>query len=239
MKLYGMFAAAALVLTIASPAMAGNLVAKPIQQPGQTIRFDRGHPTIEDDMPTAGVRVLPIEGLDHGSFQFEVAVFNKLASPVNVGVENVVAHHGAMTLTSMTKDELAHQAKKRAFWSQLGYAMLAGVAAGVQNNNTVITTSTPHGFYRTTIHQPGLSDGQIATVAAGGGAIALSQIGLQKTLERLDGEIMQTSTIDPQTGYGGRVVVRKLTNPKPGDNLLLDVDVGGEHHLFTFALAKS
>ena len=98
-----------------------------------------------------------------------------------------------------------HKAQKRAMWSQLGYAMLAGLATAGQNNTT-LTTTTPHGVYRTVIEGPVLSDGQIATLAAGGGAVALSQIGLQKTLAQLDDEIIQTTTIDAQTGYGGRGV---------------------------------
>lgn len=227
-------------MIFAVSANAGGLVAKPVQGAGQSVRFDQGRPTIEDDLTGAGVRIVPIEGLDHGSFQFNVAVFNKTESSFNVGVENVSALHGGAKLACFTKDQLAKKAKKRAMWSQIGYAMLAGAAAAAQNNNTTITTTTPRGgVYRTVIHRPGLSDGQIATVAAGGGAVALSQIGLQKTLEALDGEIIQTTTLDPQMGYGGRVVIEKLKNARPGDTLVLDVDAGGEHHKFVFTLAKA
>lgn len=227
-------------LAVAATASAGGLIAKPVQGAGQSVRFDQGRPTVEDDLTGAGVRIVPIEGLDHGSFQFNVAVFNKTEASFNVGVENVTALHGETKLACFTKDQLAKKAKKRAMWSQIGYAMLAGAAAAAQNNNTTITTTTPRGgVYRTVIQRPGLSDGQIAAVAAGGGAVALSQIGLQKTLEALDGEIIQTTTLDPQMGYGGRVVVEKLKDAKPGDTLVLDVDAGGEHHKFIFTLTKA
>ena len=204
-------------LLISSPAIAGSFAARPVQGAEQTIRFDQGHPTIEDNLAGAGVRIMPIEGLDHGSLQFNVAVFNKTGASFNVGVENIAVIYRGTTLACFTKDELAHKAKKRAMWSQIGYAMLAGAAAAAQNNDTTITTTTPRGgVYRTVIQRPGLSDGQLATVAAGGGAIALSQIGLQKTLDALNGEILQTTTLDPQMGYGGRVVLQKLQNGEVG-----------------------
>ena len=82
----------------------------------------------------------------------------------------------------------------------------AGLATAGQNNNTTLTTTTPHDVHRTVIERPGLSDGQIAILAAGGGAVALSQISLQKTLAQLDDEIIETTTIDAQTGHGGRVI---------------------------------
>jgi hypothetical protein len=81
-----------------------------------------------------------------------------------------------------------------------------------------------------------LSSGQVATLAAGGGAIALSQIGLQKTLEALGDEIVQTTTVDPGSGYGGRVVVGKLKNAKPGDKVSLAVDAGGTVRSFSFSV---
>lgn len=234
------FAVASLIAVAAAPASAGKLVATPIKGLDQTIRFEQGVPTIEDDKPQAGVRVVPIPGMDHGSLQFNVVVFNKSGAPINIGSENISLRHGGMTLACFTKDELAKKAKNRAMWSQIGYAMLAGAAAASQNNDTTITTMTPRGgIYRTVIQRPGLSNGQLATVAAGGGAIALSQIGLQKTLEALDGQIIQTTTLDPQMGYGGRVVVQKLQKAKAGDTIVLDVDVGGEHHLFDFTLVKA
>lgn len=240
MKVVLRVAIGAAVLALASPSFAGGFLAKPLPTGDQQVRFDQGIPTIEDDLPVAAVRVVPIPALDHGRLQFKVAVFNKSAKPINVGVENMVVVFNNERLPCHTADELAKMAKKRALWSQIGYAMLAGAAAAGQNNNTTITTYAPSGrVYRTVIDRPGLSDGQIATIAAGGGAIALSQIGLNKTLEGIQNEVLQTTTLDPQAGYGGRVVARKLAKAKAGDLVVLDVELNGEHHLFQFKLAKA
>ncbi|KAL0581802.1 hypothetical protein ABG067_008411, partial [Albugo candida] len=191
---------------------------------GQTIRFDRGHPTVEDDLAGAGVRILPIDGLDHGSIQFKVAVFNKAAAPVNIGVENISAQYGDTVFGCITKDQLAKKAKNRAMWTQIGLAMVAGAAAAAQNNNTYIDSYGRHGSYHTVIRRPGLSDGQLATIAAGGGGIALTQMALDKKLLELDDEIVQTTTLDPQDSYGGRVVLQKIEKAKAGDTVTLDID---------------
>lgn len=231
---------ASMTLAYAMPAHA-KLQIKPLAEPAQVIRFDQGVPTIEEDLPDqkAAVRVVPLPGLDHGSLTFKVAVYNKSTVPMNVGVENITFTHGTQTLAVFTKDQLAAKAKNRAMWSQIAYAALAGAAAAAQSNDTTITTHTPSGrVYRTVINRPGLSDGQIATVAAGGGAIALSQIGLNKTLEALDDEIIQTTTLDPESGYGGRIVCSKLKKAKVGDVVALAVDVNGERHIFRFKVEK-
>lgn len=232
---------AAFALVCATPAFA-KLEIKPAPEPTQVVRFDKGIPTIEEDIEgqNVAVRVVPLPGLDHGSLTFKVAVYNKSTKPVNIGIENLTFSHNTTTLGVFTKEQLVSKAKNRAMWSQLGYAMLAGVAAAAQSNDTTITTTTPSGrVYRTVIDRPGLSDGQIATVAAGGGAIALSQIGLNKTVEMLDDEIIQTTTLDPESGYGGRIVCHKVKKAKVGDFVMLAIDVNGEKHLFRFRIEKA
>jgi hypothetical protein len=238
--LKGVVPALALSMVIAMPAIAGVEI-KPQAESNQVVRFDRGVPTVEEDLPDqqAAVRVVPLPGLDHGSLTFKVAVYNKSHQPFNFGVENIAFDHGDEHLAVFTKDELEKRAKSRAMWSQIGYAMLAATAAAAQNNNTSITTYTPRGgVYRTVINRPGLSDGQLASAAAGGGAIALSQIGLQKTLDSLNNEIIQLTTLDPDSGYGGRIVCSKLKKVAVGDVVLLTVSINGEKHLFKFVVDK-
>jgi hypothetical protein len=228
-------ALAAASLTMSSAVWASKTAdLAPVAEADQTVRYEQGIPTLEN----ADVRVMPIRELDHGSLQFKVAVFNSGDRPFNFGTENITFARNGEQLAVYTRDDLERKAKKRAMWSQIGYAMLAGAAAAAQNNNYTATTYTPHGVYSTTIYRPGLSDGQIATIAAGGGAIALSQIGLQKTLEQIGDETIQTTTVDPNTGYGGRVVVAKVKSPKPGDKLTMRVNAGGKVSTFTFTMKK-
>lgn len=236
-----MLLAASVSLVCATPAYA-KLEIKPVAEANQTVRFDRGIPEIEEDLPDqqAAVRVVPLPGLDHGSLTFKVAVYNKSKVPMNVGVENMTFSHGPERLAVYTKEEVESKTKKRAMWSQIGYAMLAGAAAAAQNNNTTITTYAPSGrIYRTVIDRPGLSDGQVAAVAAGGGAIALSQVGLNKTLEMLNDEYVQTTTLDPESGYGGRIICSKVKKARIGQFITLGVEVNGERHLFKFRVEKA
>jgi hypothetical protein len=227
--------ASAVGLTVSTAAYGAKTVELvPVPTADQTVRYEQGIPTIEN----VSVRVLPVRELDHGSIQFKVAVFNSGEQPYNFGTENVRVSDNGEAVQVFTREELEHKAKNRAMWSQIGYAMLAGAAAAAQNNNVYATTYTPHGVYHTTIYRPGLSDGQLATVAAGGGAIALSQIGLQKTLEQIGNETLQTTTVDPNSGYGGTIVVAKLKHGKPGDKMTLTVDTGGQTSVFTFTLKK-
>lgn len=238
----GAFAAlfAIVSLGLSSAALAETEIkATPLPADGQTVRYEKGTPTIEDDLPLAAVRVMPLSKLDHGSMQFKVAVYNKSETPINVGVENVSVSHNDVALAVFDVDQLEKKAKNRAMWSQIGYAMLAGAAAAAQNNNKTYTTYTPRGgVYRTVVHNPGPSAGQVAAVAAGAGAVALSQIGLQKTLESLNDEVLQTTTVDPESGYGGKVIVGKMKGMKDGDVIAVTVATGDERHVFKFNVAK-
>ena len=238
MKKLVIFGALALMPT---PAFA-KLEIKPAPTSAQVVRFDRGVPTIEEDLPDqqVAVRVVPLPGLDHGSLTFTVAVYNKSKSSMNVGVENMSFSYGSEPLSVFTKEQVESKTKKRAMWSKIGYAVLAGAAVAAQNNNTTVTTYAPRGrVYTTVINRPGLSDGPLASVAFGGGAIALSQIGLNKTLEMLNDEYVQTTTLDPESGYGGRIICSKLKNAKIGEMVVLAVEINGEKHLFQFRVEKT
>jgi hypothetical protein len=231
--------ALAAAMCISVPALAKPISIKPVPREGQTVRYEKGDPTIEDDMTNGAVRIMPIPSLDHGSLQFMVVAFNKGTESTNFGVENVFMTRGAERIACFTKDELESKAKNRAMWSQIGIAMLAGVAAAAQNNNTIITTQTPRGgIYTTRIQNPGLSGGQVAAIAAGAGGIALSQYRLQQTLDNLNDEILQTTTVDPDGTYGGRVVLNKIKKTKYPENISVTVNFAGEDHVFDFIVTK-
>lgn len=237
---YILAAIAALTLAVPVAAVAKPLKIEPVAREGQSVRYDRGIATIEDDMTNGAVRVVPIPSLYKGSLQFTVVAFNKSTTAVNFGVENVTLRRGEERFVCFTKDELEKRAKNRAMWSQIGMAALAGLAAAAQDNTTRITTMTPRGgIYTTTIQNPGLSAGQTATIAAGAGGIALSQYRLQQTLDELNDEVLQTTTIDPEDAYGGRAVITKLKKSKYPEKITVAVDFAGELHEFDFVVTKA
>jgi hypothetical protein len=58
--------------------------------------------------------------------QFKVAVFNAGENTFNFGVENIKFSANGADVGVFTREQLEKKAKKRAMWSQIGYAMLAG-----------------------------------------------------------------------------------------------------------------
>lgn len=221
-------------------AMARDANLKPIQTEYQTVRFEKGVPTIEGDMANSAVKLVPLPQMDHGSYQFMIAVYNKETGAVgNFGAENIrVTRADGSLVQVFSRQDLEKKAKNRAMWSQIGMAVLAGAAAAAQNNNTTINTYTPRGTYTTVIHRPGLSGGQIAAIGAGGAGIALSQMRLQQTLDQLGDEIIQTTTVDPDASYGGRIIIGKLKKQAKRELLTVDVEFNGENHIFQFEATK-
>jgi hypothetical protein len=219
---------------LASPALAEqrvNFEAVPAE--GASIRFVQGIATIDVAREHGAVQVTPL-GVDHGRLTFAVAVLNKGPSSDNFGIEDIHAAIG---------DQMA---RNRALWTQIAIAALAGAAAGVaasQNDTYRATTYTPHGTYRTVIRMPSTS-GQIAaagSVAAGAYGMSQVQQQLDATRAALANEIVQTTTIDAQDSYAGRIVVDKPDGPHSGwpQEVRLTVSFNGEDYPFTFRVARA
>lgn len=231
-----------MAVMVATPgvAMAKEANIKPVQVESQSVRFDKGVPTVETDLSASAVKIVPLPQMDHGSYQFMVAVYNKQTGRTgNFGIENIkVTRADGSEVAVFSRQELERRAKNRAMWSQIGMAMLAGTAAAMQNNNTTISTYTPRGTYTTVINRPGLSGEQLATLGAGAAGIAISQMRLQETIDRLGDEIVQTTTIDPDASYGGRIIIDKIKKHAKNEVLTVDVEFNGEHHVFKFEARK-
>jgi hypothetical protein len=231
---------AAMLVAAPVPAFADTPVVQPVQTEGATVRFNNGRPVVDMQGKHGAIQVSPAE-MDHGSLAFSVGVFNSGDAVATLDVTNFEVVAGTERVGALSKDELEKKAKNRAMWSQIGVAMLAGVAAAAESSQTDTyraTTYTPHGTYRTVVTTPCSSCqvAAVATVAAGGYAVARIQSNLEETRARLNNEIIQMSTIDPQTSYGGVVVMRKLKSmPKMVD---LHVRWNGDEYVLRFQVAK-
>lgn len=231
---------AAMLVAAPVPAFADSPVVQPVQTEGATVRFNNGRPVVDMQGKHGAIQVSPAE-MDHGSLAFSVGVFNSGDAVATLDVTNFEVVAGAEQVGALSKDELEKKAKNRAMWSQIGVAMLAGVAAAAessQRDTYQATTYTPHGTYRSVVTTPCSSCqvAAVATVAAGGFAVAKIQSNLEETRARLNNEIIQMSTIDPQTSYGGVVVMRKLkATPKMVD---LHVRWNGDEYVLRFQVAK-
>lgn len=231
---------AAMLVAAPVPAFADSPVVQPVQTEGATVRFNNGRPVVDMQGKHGAIQVSPAE-MDHGSLAFSVGVFNAGDAVATLDVTNFEIVAGTEQVGALSKGDLEKKAKNRAMWSQIGVAMLAGVAAAAESSQTDTyraTTYTPHGTYRTVVTTPCSSCqvAAVATVAAGAVAVARIQSNLEETRARLNNDIIQMSTIDPQTSYGGVVVMRKLkATPKMVD---LHVRWNGDEYVLRFQVAK-
>lgn len=239
------------VLLASAPLAAAKITLAPVVADSVQMRFNRSVPTLQrdDDMATVIVTPLP---LNRGRFSFAIAAFNKAPGSFNLGIENVTAQFSDGTpVRILSKDDLVRQAKNRAMWAQVGMALATGIAgaaaatsAGQHSYNS--TVYSPYGTYRYHGTYVNHTERMLATSAATAGgsyAIASIQNGLDNLVANLGETVLQTTTIDPGTGYGGTVVLDKVQwKPKSkagkllDQNLTITITANGRQYPFTFDL---
>ena len=244
MKFVSVFSAVILT-SVAGQAAADPLRLYPVQTGAETVRFRKGIPTLNLETATGGVQITPLP-FDHGHVTVGIGVYNKSAQALNFGIENIsstIAGRPAVVLSSF---ELQKRAKSRAMWSQIGMAVLAGAAAAAASQ--AYTTSnyngyllTPHGTYSWASSYRDNSLGVLgATAAIAGGAASI--VGIQNrldyTLDNLANEIVQTTTIDPDASYGGRIVVEKDEKAKIPYDVRIVMSLNGADYPFVFRVTK-
>lgn len=233
------------VASIATPAISAPLVLYPVQIGPETARFHQGVPAVTLETANGAVQITPLP-FDHGHVTFGVAIYNKSTQPGNFGIENISAGVGNNAVPVLTVEELEKRAKSRAMWSQIGVAMLAaGAAAAVANAHTTETSyghlRTPHGTYSWASSYRDNSIGVLgATAAVAGGAAGI--VGIQNrldyTLEHLSNEIIQTTTIEPDASYGGRIVLEKVPDAKAPYDVKVSLIWNGTGYPFMFRVTK-
>ena len=197
-------------------AFAKEPVVTPLPSETAQIRYVQGVPSVTVSDEAGGVMVTP--GMrQNGRQTFRVAIANDSKETFNFGVENITATIGGVAVPVLTRQRLEDMAKSRAAWSMVGMAMLGGLAAAAAaSNNTRTynsTTVTPYGVYRTQARIYDPTSAAVGTAAAAGGtALAINAIDnrLQATIENLREDIVQTTTVDPDTSYGGVIVLDKI-----------------------------
>ena len=250
MKLYKIASLAGAIamtgMSVASVAAAPPLTLQPISIGAETARFDRGVATVSLTSPAGAVEVRPLPLRDDRTLAFSVAVYNRSGRAANFGTANVTASFDRVPLRVLTHDDLADAATHKARDRQVGALALAGVLAGVAS--TASTTRygyrvvhTPRATYARAISWQDNSIGAAGAVAAvGAGAMAARSIGerLDYTLDRIDGETLQTTTVDPDASLGGVVTVALYDDLRKRPGVVhMTVRWNGEHYPFAFRLA--
>lgn len=235
-------AAALAAGSLPSAAYAADPVVQPVQVGQETVRYERGVPTLDLVGQHGAVQIRPLP-MDHGSFAFSVAVYNASNLPLNFDLANFSIQTEKGRVGLFTAAQLVGRAKNRAGWSAFGVALLGGVAAGLaasQRDTYSSSFTTPRAVYRSFYSAPSLA-GQIqaAGIVTGTGfALAGIQDRLDRTRQALEMDVVQTSTVDPGGIYGGKIVLQKFAQSLP-QRLTINVSWNGEQYPFTFQLAKA
>jgi hypothetical protein len=186
-------------------------------------------------MTHGAVEVRPLP-LDHGSLAFSVAILNAANAPVTIDTGNFYIKAGNQVVSPFTVDQLRSKAKNRAVWSKIGTAVGGYLVASTLADTSYGTVSTPYGTYTVSMTTPSAGSARVVdyTIAE----LGAIQDRLDITRARLGDEIVQTSTIDPDHTYAGKLVFQKLKDSSLPQHITLMVGLNGEQYAFTFQLAK-
>jgi hypothetical protein len=233
----------ALVAVSSAAAAAPRWELQPVQIGEESLRYNKGVPTVDLELKDGVVQVTPLE-LDHGNLSFGIAVYNDSWRTVDFGVENIRASYEGAPVQVFTREDLQKKAKSRALWTSLAVAAIGGVAAGLaasQQDHYRATTVTPGGrVFRSYYSAPSAAGQyQSAAISAGTGvSIARVQGQLDETLANLRDEIVQRSTVDPGESYAGRIVMAKVTPTTFPARVELALTWNGETYPFAFQIAR-
>src|SRR5206468_116714 len=107
----------------------------------ENARYDKGFSTLDLQQQRGAVQVRWL-GFDHNSLLFGIGFYNNSPEPANIGIEDIRAEANGTPVRVFSVQELAHQAKNRAMWSQIGLAFVgaAGSALAASQRNTYYST---------------------------------------------------------------------------------------------------
>jgi hypothetical protein len=241
MRMY--VAAATLALFAAQVSAAPKIDVQGLILGDEGARYVKGVPTLDLQQQGGGVQ-LRFLGWDHSNAVFAIGFFNSGPEPVNVGIENLHASAGGKPLRIYTVDELTRQAKSRATWSKIGLAFLGGLGAAAAANQRSTyhgTITGPYGgMYSYSGSYPSLYGQLQADRISANTATNMSiiQYQLDATISAIGDRVLQTTTVDPGTSFGGLIVVQKLDYGKVPLEFRLDVDWNGERYPFGYLLLR-
>ncbi len=208
----------------------------------ETVRFFKGTPTLDLQLPGGAVQVSP-HNIKDKRVAFVVAVYNDGTQPINFGIGDVSASINSTSIAVLSKDDLIRKAENKALWSQIGRAVLGGIAAGLaasQTDTYRAQTFTPHGTYSSYYQVPSFVGALQAQAISNSTSYGISaiQYKLDIARETLTNDVLQLTTVDPGREYSGVVVLDK---PKKGDlplTVRLNISFNGQIYPFAFRVVK-
>lgn len=233
---------AASLIAVPVTALAAEPVVQALQAGDESVRYDKGVPTVDIGQRNGAVQLRPLP-MEHGSLVFAVTVFNYANLPANIDIGNIAVQVGADQVGIMHVDRLIKKAKNRTWWSQLGVAMLGGLgsaAASSQRDNYYGSFSTPYTTYQSHYSAPSIA-GQIRAARIEDQTVmtmSAMQAQLDATREALSDQVLQLTTVDPGEIYAGKIILEKFRTSKLPQQLSITVNWNGEQYPFAFQLAK-
>jgi hypothetical protein len=183
-------------------------------------------------------------GFYNGKPVFAIGFYNGANEPANIGLEEIHVSAGGSPLRVFSVQELEKQAKRKAWWTQFGLALAGAFSSAAAANRTdsyhgsIVGPYGSYGFYGSAPSLAGqLEANQIRTDTAYG--MAAIRYRLDQTLEGIGNHVVQRTTVDPGSFYGGLIVLDKLNDAKPPFELRLSADWNGERYPFAFLIQKS
>jgi len=230
-------------LQLASSAQAG----KPFDIHGLIVgnegaRYVKGVPTLDLQQQRGAIELRSL-GFYNNRPMFAIAFYNAGPEPVNIGLEDIHVGVNGEPLRVFGVEELERQAKHKAWWSQFAIGMLGGVSAGLaasQRNTYRSTITGPYGSYSVHASYPSLA-GQLQAERISldtAWSIAAIQYQLDRTIELINDHVVQRTTVDPGSTYGGLIILDKLKRGDPPFEMHLDVDWNGERYPFAYVMQK-
>ena len=231
-------------LSIAAPAIAGD---KPFDVHGLIIgnegaRYLKGVPTLDLQQQRGAVQLRSL-GFYNNRPMYVIAFYNGGTEPVNIGLEDIRVTKDGETLRVFSVQELERQAKKKAWWTQFGMALAGGFSAAAAANQRDYyrsSISSPYGTFTVHSSYPSLAGqlrAQSITMNTAYG-IAAVQYQLDQTIDMVNNHVVQRTTVDPGSTYGGLIVLDKLKSGKPPFEIRISADWNGERYPFAYVMQK-
>lgn len=205
-------------------------------------RYVKGVPTLDLQRQRGAIQLRSL-GFHNNRPAFAIAFFNAGPEPVNIGLEDIHVTANDTPLRVFSVQELERQAKKKAWWTKFGLALLGGLAAGAaanQRDHSYGTITGPYGTYSIHTSYPSLA-GQLRAnqiQADTRYSVAAVQYQLDRTLDLLDNHVVQRTTVDPGASYAGLIILDKLKVGKPPYELRFEVDWNSERYPFAYVLER-
>lgn len=205
-------------------------------------RYVKGVPTLDLEQQRGAIQLRSM-GFYNNRPVFAIAFYNGGSEPVNIGLESLHVSAAGLPLRIFSVQELERQAKKKAWWTQFGMAMLGGLSAGAaasQRNYYHSTISSPYGTYSVHSSYPSLAGQLRANAIQRDTAYSMAAIRYQldQTIDMVNNHVVQKTTVDPGSSYAGLIVLDKLKTAAPPFELRVTADWNGERYPFAFLIQK-